>query len=83
VELRALDDRLRFGLLAYDFMKRDDKPNPRYRFTSSYQFWKGAYIQAGIQDIDNKDLRTVFFGAGLRWKDDDLKKMVGLAGSAK
>lgn len=83
VELRALDDRLRFGLLAYDFTKRDDKPNPRYRFTSSYQFWKGAYVQAGVQDIDNKDLRTVFFGAGLRWKDDDLKKMVGLAGSAK
>jgi phospholipid/cholesterol/gamma-HCH transport system substrate-binding protein len=83
VELRALDDRLRAGFLAYDFTKRDDKPNPRYRFTSSYQFWKGAYVQAGVQDIGNKDLRTVFFGAGLRWKDDDLKKMVGLAGSAK
>ncbi len=84
VELRTLeDDRLRFGLLAYDFTKRDDKPNPRYRFTTSYQFWKGAYIQAGLQDIDNKDLRTVFFGGGLRWKDDDLKKMMGLAGAAK
>jgi phospholipid/cholesterol/gamma-HCH transport system substrate-binding protein len=84
VELRTLaDDRLRFGLLAYDFTKRDDKPNPRYRFTSSYQFWKGAYIQAGLQDIANKDLRTVFFGAGLRWKDEDLKKMVGLASSGK
>jgi phospholipid/cholesterol/gamma-HCH transport system substrate-binding protein len=83
-ELRAFDqDRLRVGVLAYDFTKRDDKPNPRYRFTSSYQFWKGAYIQAGVQDIANKDLRTVFFGGGLRWKDDDLKKMVGLAGVAK
>jgi phospholipid/cholesterol/gamma-HCH transport system substrate-binding protein len=83
IELRALDDRLRAGFLAYDFTKRDTKPNPRYRFTTSYQFWKGAYVQAGVQDIGNKDLRTVFFGAGLRWKDDDLKKMVGLAGSAK
>lgn len=84
VELRALaDDSLRLGFLAYDFTKRDDKPNPRYRLTSSYQFWKGAYIQAGLQDIANKDLRTVFFGGGLRWKDDDLKKMVGLAGAAK
>jgi phospholipid/cholesterol/gamma-HCH transport system substrate-binding protein len=83
VELRALDDRLRAGVLAYDFTKRDDKPNPRYRFTTSYQFWKGAYIQAGVQDIANKDLRTAFFGAGLRWKDDDLKKLVGLAGASK
>jgi len=84
LEFRTLDgDRLRLGLLAYDFTKRDDKPNPRYRFTTSYQFWKGAYVQAGVQDIGNKDLRTIFFGGGLRWKDDDLKKMIGLAGVAK
>ena len=84
LEIRALkDDRLRLGFLAYDFTKRDDKPNPRYRFTSSYQFWKGAYVQAGVQDIGNKDLRTVFFGGGLRWKDDDLKRMIGLAGVSK
>jgi phospholipid/cholesterol/gamma-HCH transport system substrate-binding protein len=83
VELRTLDDRLRLGFLAYDFTKSNEKPNPRYRFITSYQFWKGAYIQAGVQDIANKDLRTAFFGAGLRWKDDDLKKLVGLAGAAK
>ena len=84
LEFRTMDeDRLRFGVLAYDFQKRDEKPNPRYRFTSSYQFWKGAYVQAGVQDIGNKELRTVFFGGGLRWKDDDLKKMIGLAGAAK
>ncbi|HEY3399290.1 MAG TPA: MlaD family protein [Geothrix sp.] len=83
VEVRTLGDDLRFGVLAYDFTKREDKPNPRYRFTSSYQFWKGAYVQAGVQDIGNKDLRTVFFGGGLRWKDDDLKKIIGLAGASK
>jgi phospholipid/cholesterol/gamma-HCH transport system substrate-binding protein len=84
IEYRALeDDRFRLGFLAYDFTKREDKPNPRYRLTTSYQFWKGAYVQAGLQDIGNKDLRTVFFGGGLRWRDDDLKKMVGLAGAAK
>jgi phospholipid/cholesterol/gamma-HCH transport system substrate-binding protein len=84
MELRLMDDdRLRLGLLAYDFTKREDKANPRFRVTSSYQFWKGAYIQAGVQDIANKDLRSVFFGGGLRWRDDDLKKMVGLIGIAK
>jgi phospholipid/cholesterol/gamma-HCH transport system substrate-binding protein len=84
LEFRMLEnDRLRLGLLAYDFTKRDNKPNPRFRVTSSYQFWKGAYVQAGVQDIANKDLRSIFFGGGLRWKDDDLKKMIGLAGVAK
>ncbi len=82
-ELRLLDDRLRFGALAYDFTKRDDKPNPRYRATASYQLWKGLYVQGGGQDLGNKDLRTFFFGGGIRWKDEDLKKLVGLAGAAK
>jgi len=82
-ELRFLDDRFRFGGLAYDFTKREDKPNPRYRVTSSYQFWKGFYLQAGGQDLGNKDLRTFFAGGGIRWKDEDLKKLVGLVGAGK
>ena len=82
-EVRALDDRLRFGLLGYDFTKRDDKPKPRYRATASYQFYKGIYGQAGLQDIANPDLRTFFLGGGVRWKDEDLKKLVGLAGVGK
>ncbi len=82
-EVRFLDDRLRFGGLAYDFGKRDDKPNPRYRLTSSYQFWKGLYIKAGMQDLANKEFRSFYVGGGIRWKDDDLKKLVGLASAGK
>ncbi|MDP2876834.1 MAG: MlaD family protein [Holophaga sp.] len=82
-ELRFMDDRLRFGGLAYDFGKRDDKPNPRYRLTSSYQFWKGLYLKAGMQDLANKEFRSFYFGGGVRWKDDDLKKLVGLASAGK
>ena len=83
VEYRTLDDRLRVGALAYDFSKRDDKPKPRYRITTSYEFWNGLYAQAGVQDIANKDLRTFFVGGGVRWKDEDLKKLLGLVGSVK
>lgn len=83
-ELRFQDDRFRLGVLAYDFAKRDYKPNARVRFTASWQFWKGLYLQAGGQDLINKDLRTFFIGGGIRWKDNDMKKLVGLAaGSAK
>jgi phospholipid/cholesterol/gamma-HCH transport system substrate-binding protein len=82
-EFRSLGDRFRIGALAYDFTKRDDKENPRYRATASYEFWKGVYAQAGVQDIANKDIRSVFFGGGVRWKDDDIKKLVGLVGAAK
>jgi phospholipid/cholesterol/gamma-HCH transport system substrate-binding protein len=82
-EFRALDDRFRLGALAYDFTKREGKEKPRYRLTTSYQFGKNLYLSAGWQDLANKDLRTLFFGGGIRWKDEDLKKLVGLAGSAK
>lgn len=83
IEWRSFEDRFRVGALAYDFAKRDDKPNPRYRFTASYQFWKSVYLKVGGQDLGNKELRTFFVGGGVRWKDDDLKKLVGLASSAK
>ena len=82
VEFRAFKDRFRLGALAYDFAKREDKEKPRYRATASYEFWNGLYAQAGIQDAANKDTRTFFFGGGIRWKDDDIKKLVGLAGMA-
>ncbi|HNX32523.1 MAG TPA: MlaD family protein [Holophaga sp.] len=82
VEYRALDDRLRVGALAYDFSKREGKQNPRYRLTTSYEIWRGMYAQAGVQDIANPELRTFFVGGGIRWKDEDMKKLLGLAGSA-
>ena len=69
----------RLGVLGYDFTKESYKPNPRYRITGSYQFYKGIYGQAGLQDLANPALRTFFFGGGLRWTDEDLKKLVGLA----
>ncbi len=71
------------GVLGYDFTKRADKPNPRYRITSSFQFYKGIYGQAGWQDIANPQLSTFFVGGGLRWTDEDIKKLVGLAGVGK
>jgi len=83
VEYRALQDKFRVGVLGYDFTRRDEKPKPRYRITSSYQFYQGIYAQAGMQDLANKELRTFFVGGGLRWKDEDLKKLVGLAGVGK
>lgn len=78
IEFRTLDDRLRFGLMGYDFNKRVGKRRPRYRITSSYQFYKEGYIQIGIQDIANPELRTFCLGGGLRWKDEDLKKLIGI-----
>jgi hypothetical protein len=69
--------------MGYDFNKRNNKPKPRYRITSSYQFYKEAYVQMGMQDIANPNFRTFYFGGGLRWKDDDLKKLIGISSLKK
>jgi phospholipid/cholesterol/gamma-HCH transport system substrate-binding protein len=82
LEYRSVEDRFRLGALAYDFAKRDDKPKPRYRLTTSFQFWKGLYAQAGVQDLANPDLKTFFAGGGVRWKDEDMKKLLGLLGTS-
>ena len=79
IELRTMNDKLRFGLTGYDFNRRNIKPKPRYRITSSYQFYKEGYVQMGIQDFANPKLRTFCLGGGLRWQDEDLKKLVGVA----
>jgi phospholipid/cholesterol/gamma-HCH transport system substrate-binding protein len=83
IEYRAFKDRFRLSALAYDFLERENKENPRYRATASLEFWKGVYLQAGMQDLANSDTRTFFLGGGYRWKDEDLKKVVGLVGVAK
>jgi phospholipid/cholesterol/gamma-HCH transport system substrate-binding protein len=83
VQYRAFKDRFRLSALAYDFKQRDDKENPRLRASASLEFWRGLYAEAGMQDLANKDTRSFFVGGGFRWKDDDIKKLVGLAGVAK
>lgn len=77
-EFRALDDRFRLGIIGYDFNKREDKTKPRYRINSSYQFYNSCYAQVGIQDIANPKLRTLYFGGGLRWSDDYVKRLLGV-----
>jgi hypothetical protein len=83
VEYRAFKDRFRLGALAYDFAQREGKEKPRVRTSASLEFWKGLYAEVGMQDLANKEARTFFVGGGFRWKDDDIKKLVGLAGIAK
>lgn len=83
IEYRAINDRFRLGLIGYDFNKHNDKPKPRYRITSSYQFNNTCYIQMGIQDLANPKLRTFYIGGGLRWTDENLKKILGVTSLMK
>lgn len=72
--------RLRFTGEAFDFSQRYDK-NPHLRLFGEYTLREAKpktpmiFIRSGI---DNPFNNTAFiFGAGIRWRDDDLKYLLG------
>ncbi|HMA28892.1 MAG TPA: MlaD family protein [Thermoanaerobaculia bacterium] len=45
-----------------------------------YTRWNASpnlYVTGGVDDVLNPGLRSAFFGAGIRWKDEDLKALLG------
>ncbi|MEZ4460078.1 MAG: hypothetical protein R3E66_10185 [bacterium] len=54
--------------------------NPRARAFATYQFFGGAYVAAGVDDIFNERRTDYFLGIGLRFDDDDLKTILGTTG---
>ena len=88
---------LTVSLDAFDFSDQF-QPYPRLRGYLTYRFLRHIQIQGGMDDILNKQAhyntvapdsrgatlggREFFLGGGLFFTDDDLRTMVGLAGSA-
>jgi len=45
-----------------------------------YGRWNASpnlYATSGVDDVLNPGLRSLFIGAGIRWKDEDLKGLIG------
>lgn len=72
--------KLRLSLEASDF-NRETKP-PRLRFETRYFVNKHIFGFAGLDDPMWKARRSVLFGGGITWGDDDLKYLLGTAATA-
>jgi phospholipid/cholesterol/gamma-HCH transport system substrate-binding protein len=59
---------------AFDF-SRPDKLRPHLRFSTRYQIGPNLYAIGGYDDFIQN--RAFFFGAGVTWKDDNLKYLLG------
>jgi len=74
------NDRLRFTGEAFDFGKRRDN-NPHLRMYGEYIFRHEKpnvpllFVTSGVDNVLNKTAFT--FGGGVRWRDDDLKYLLG------
>ena len=82
-DLHALNDKLELRLDAFDFTRTDPQQHkdvyPRFRATGMYGFADHLFVQAGIDDPFNIQLRTWFLGGVLRFTDDDLKSLLVVA----
>jgi phospholipid/cholesterol/gamma-HCH transport system substrate-binding protein len=75
-----LNNRIRLTGEAFDFSKRRD-PNPHLRLYGEYIFRQEKpntpllFISSGVDNVLNNTAFT--FGGGIRWRDDDLKYLLG------
>ncbi|HJX73659.1 MAG TPA: MlaD family protein [Candidatus Deferrimicrobiaceae bacterium] len=77
LDYHLMKDRLSIGVDAFDFARKDQPP--RLKVFGNYDIVKNLYITGGVDDVlnDEKNLRTLFFGFGIKFEDEDLKTVLG------
>ncbi|MEM8931098.1 MAG: MlaD family protein [Acidobacteriota bacterium] len=76
LDYHLFDRKLIVSLEAFDF----DRPNdldPHLRFTARYLINPNILLIGGYDDPLADEFESVFIGAGIRWKDEDLKYLLG------
>ena len=76
VDYHLLQRKLTLSLEAFDFSRENDL-DPHLRFSTRYQIHPNIYLVGGYDDFLIPANDTFFLGAGIRWKDDDLKYLLG------
>lgn len=76
LDIDLLDDRLSLTFEAFDFSREGDL-EPHLRFLSRFHVTPRLYLLGGYDDFLAGDRDSVFFGAGVRWQDNDLKYLLG------
>ncbi len=65
-----------------DFFEIDGTSYPRIRVRASVQLLRTFWLLGGVDDVINGGSRDYFFGAALRFDDQDLKGLLPFAGVA-
>ena len=69
-------ERLNFSVEAFDFERQGDL-DPHVRLTAAWQPHDHFYLLGGYDDPLVSDRDSLFVGVGIRWRDDDLKYLLG------
>jgi phospholipid/cholesterol/gamma-HCH transport system substrate-binding protein len=76
VEYPLFDRRLWLALDAFDF-DREDELAPHLRLGARWRFHPNLYLLGGYDDFLEPEQDSFFLGGGIRWRDDDLKYLLG------
>ena len=76
VDWHLFDRRLRFSVEAFDFSRPEDL-DPHLRFTTRFDLSDHIYLLGGYDDPLVDEYESVFLGAGITWRDEDLKYLLG------
>jgi hypothetical protein len=79
--LPVLDRKLLLSFEAFDFSRPNDQA-PHLRLLGRYQFHPNLYLVGGYDDPLERN-RSFFLGGGIRWNDDNIKALLGLAGGLR
>jgi phospholipid/cholesterol/gamma-HCH transport system substrate-binding protein len=79
IDKNLLKDRLRLSIEVSDF-NRETKP-PHYRLEGRYYATRHLFAFAGWDDPTWSERSSVLFGAGVTWGDEDMKYLMGTAGT--
>lgn len=77
--LPLLDRKMWLSFEAFDFNRPQDL-SPHLRLLGRYQFHPNLYLLGGYDDFLEND--SYFLGGGIRWTDENIKYLLGLAGGA-
>jgi phospholipid/cholesterol/gamma-HCH transport system substrate-binding protein len=78
IDYLLLKDRLRFSADLWDFNRPGDF-SAHAKLAGRYYFSPSVFVTGGWDDFLNRkrDADSIFFGAGLRWRDEDIKYLLG------
>jgi phospholipid/cholesterol/gamma-HCH transport system substrate-binding protein len=78
IDYQLFKSRLRFSAELFDF-SRPNSYAAHGKLSTRYYFSPSVYMTGGWDDFLNRSRKadSLFFGAGLRWSDDDLKYLLG------
>lgn len=75
VDQLFLRDRLQVSAEGWDFGRKSG--NGHLKLYGRWSASPNIYLTGGVDEILNKDGRSVFIGAGLKWRDEDIKSLLG------